>query len=354
MTGDAEGARLDAAQVTALIEGVLTHAGSVPAQAADVARALTGASLRGVDSHGLRLLPHYARALAGGRINSDPRAVIRQTAPATATCDADNGFGHWAGYLAVTRACALARQTGVAAISVTNSSHFGAAGAYVLQAAEAGLVAFAFSNSDSFVLPHDGTQPFHGTNPIAFAAPVAGARPYLLDMATSILPWNRIRDYETKGLTVPPDVAVDAQGQVATDPRAVAALLPFGGSAYGYKGAGLAGMIEVMSAVMTGMAHCSRLLHMAGSDMSTPRRLGQFYIVLNPDVFVPRADFTRGMADYLADLRAAPARDGRRVMAPGDREWAVEAERSRRGIPVNPGLLAELRGLAEAAGLEPL
>jgi LDH2 family malate/lactate/ureidoglycolate dehydrogenase len=330
----------------------LVASGSAPDQALDVARNLVSTSLRGVDSHGVRLLPHYLRALQGGRIARRPNLKTTRTAPGAVIVDADNGFGHHAGFRAIAEGCTAAREAGISGVSVINSSHFGAAGCYALAAAEAGLLAFAFCNSDPFVLPHDAEAPFHGTNPIAFAAPVRGQRPFLLDMATSIVPWNRIRDYHMKGLPLPEDVAVDARGEMTTDPATVAALLSFGGARFGFKGAGLAAMIEVLSAALTGMGHCSRLLPMAGPDMATPRRLGQYYVVIDPDAFVPRPVYEGGIAAYLADLRATPARPGKRVLAPGDREWACEAERNATGIPLAPALLQEFQQIAADLGME--
>jgi ureidoglycolate dehydrogenase (NAD+) len=352
MNDRADEMSVPAAVLDRFICDALVAAGSAAAPASAVARALSSASLRGVDSHGVRLLPHYIRVLEGGRIAADPQLSVKRLFGSTTIVDADDGFGHYASYRAIEEGCAVARITGIAAVSVVNSSHFGAAGCYALSAAEQGLVAFAFSNSDSFVLPHDGTLPFHGTNPIAFAAPVAGARPYLVDMATSIVPWNRIQDYRSKGMSVPADVAVDATGQVTTDPAAVAALLPIGGESHGFKGAALASMMEVLSAVMTGMAHCSRLLPMVGEDLSTPRRLGHFFIVINPEAFVPPAVYDAGMASYLADIRANPAKPGATVMAPGDREWAVADRRAATGIPMSAALVAEYRAIARAYGLE--
>ncbi len=339
--------------LSAFVTAALVARGSERDQAEAVSRALVSASLRGVDSHGVRLLPHYLRALEGGRINGAPTITVRNTAPSSAIVDADNGFGHHAGFLAIDEGQRLASRTGIAGISVINSSHFGAAGCYALAAAEAGYLAFAFCNSDPFVLPHDAQAPFHGTNPIAFAAPVPGQKPLLLDMATSIIPWNRVRDYEMKGLPVPEDVAVDATGAMTADPAAVAALLSFGGARFGYKGAGLAAMIEVLSAALTGMGHCARLLPMAGPDMSTPRRLGQYYIVIDPDAFVPRAVYEAGITGYLTDLRATPAKPGTRVMAPGDREWDCEAERFAAGIPMTPALKEEFGQIAGDLGLDP-
>src|SRR5690606_29028311 len=112
----------------------------------------------------------------------------------------------------------------------------------------------------------------------------------------------------SRGMPVPPDVAVDAMGQMTVDPAQVAALLPIGGQGHGFKGAALASMMEVLSAVMTGMMHCSRLLPMVGANMSTPRRLGHFFIVINPEAFVPRTTYETGMAAYLDDIRSSPAK----------------------------------------------
>ena len=339
--------RLSKFVVAALVAG-----DSAPEQAEAVSKALVSTSLRGVDSHGIRLLPHYLRALSGGRITKAPALTVERTASGAAIVNADNGFGHYAGYRAIAEGIELARNVGVAGISVINSSHFGAAGCYTLEAAEAGFLAFAFCNSDPYVLPHDAQAPFHGTNPVSFAAPVPGQRPFLLDMATSIVPWNRIRDYDLKGRPVPEDIGVDSDGQMSTDPAAIAALLPLGGMRFGFKGAGLASVMEVLSAALTGMGHCTRLLPMAGDDMSTPRRLGQFYVVINPELFVPRPVYEAGIASYLADLRSTPAKPGATVMAPGDREWACLEVRSANGINVAPALWEEFTQIAAVLSLD--
>jgi LDH2 family malate/lactate/ureidoglycolate dehydrogenase len=197
-------------------------------------------------------------------------------------------------------------------------------------------------------------RPFHGTNPLAFAAPVPNERPYLLDMATSVIPWNRVQDLKLKRLPMPRDVSVDAQGVPTLDPERSAALLPLGGMRFGYKGAGLASVAEVLSAVLTGMPHCSRMLSMAGPDFSTPRHLGHFFIVLDPERFLSREIYEQGMQAYLRDLRQQTARPGTRVMAPGDREWGVEAERQAQGIPISAPLEREFELLAERLQIAPL
>lgn len=333
---------------------VLAAAGADAASLAAVTRALVTASRMGTDSHGLRLLPHYLRALKGGRIKGAPHMVFHQRLAATGCLDADDGLGHLAGYTAMAHATTMAEKVGMGAVAVGNSSHFGAAGCYALAAAERGYLGMAFCNSDPFVLLHDGAKPFHGTNPIAFAAPVAGELPYLLDMATSSVPWNRVQQYGAIGRELPDQVAADASGQVSRDPSDVAALLPLGGSDFGFKGAGLGGMVEILSSTLSAMQHGFQLLPMGGPDMSTPRGVGHFFLAMKPDAFVEEGTFARGLADYLADLRSQPAAEGATVMAPGDREWRCQAKRDAEGIPLDAANQRAYADIAREYQITPL
>jgi LDH2 family malate/lactate/ureidoglycolate dehydrogenase len=149
--------------------------------AKDVAEALVGASLRGVDSHGVRLLPHYLAAVEHGRINPDPDFRFRRTRPAAGILDADHSFGHAAGVAAMRRAMRLARSCGVGAVSVRNSTHCGAMAHYTLAAARKGFIGFAFTHADSLVNSFGSTRAFMGTNPIAVAVPCAGEEPFCFD-----------------------------------------------------------------------------------------------------------------------------------------------------------------------------
>lgn len=346
--------RVAVADLERFISQALTAVGADASSAEAATRALVTASRMGVDSHGLRLLPHYVRALEGGRINGQPSLRFTRRLPATGYLDADDALGHLAGYRAMDEAAAMAEEIGVGAVAVGHSSHFGAAGCYALAAAERGLIGLAVCNSDPFVLLHDGTVPFHGTNPIAFAAPVAGQRPYLLDMATSSIPWNRVQQYGAIGRELPDQVAADSEGRVTRAPAEVAALLPLGGSDFGFKGAGLGGMVEVLSSTLSGMLNGFRLLPMIGPDFSTPRGLGHFFLALQPDAFVEPDTFAGGLRDYLADLRAQPARSGSEVLAPGDREWRCLARRDAEGIPLDSANQAAYAALAECHGLASL
>ncbi|MFC7736910.1 Ldh family oxidoreductase [Roseomonas sp. GCM10028921] len=182
-------------------------------------------------SHGARLAPHYAAVLRSGRVNGRPRLTTHDAGGAGLVLDADDGIGHLAAYEAMRLACERAGSFGIGAAGVRRSSHFGVAGAYALAAAEAGFVGICSSNADFIVALHGGTQPFYGTNPIAAAVPLRGSRPWLLDMATSSVPLNRVHLYATHGLALPESVATDAEGRPTTEAAIARSLLPLGGTA---------------------------------------------------------------------------------------------------------------------------
>ncbi|QJQ96736.1 MULTISPECIES: Ldh family oxidoreductase [Halomonadaceae] len=340
--------------LTRFMSKVLEASGADEPSTQAVTRALVTASRMGTDSHGLRLLPHYVAALQGGRINPHPEMRFARRLAATGYLDADDGLGHLAGYAAIDHAIAMAGEVGIGAVAVGRSSHFGAAGCYSLAAAERGYIALSVCNSDPFVLLHEGRQPFHGTNPLAFAAPVDGQVPYLLDMATSAIPWNRVQQYGAIGRGLPSEVAADAEGNVTCWPHDVSALLPLGGSAFGFKGAGLGGMVEILSSTLSGMLNGFRLLPMNGDDMATPRGVAHFFLVMKPDAFAERDSFQACMTAYLDDLRSQPALPGAEVLAPGDREWRCQAQRDAHGIPLDSANQRAYAELAERFGIEPV
>jgi LDH2 family malate/lactate/ureidoglycolate dehydrogenase len=346
--------RVDVKDLERFVAAVLTTAGADGFSVTSTVRALVGASLRGVDSHGVRLLPHYLRVLKGGRVKGRPELSFEQRAAAVGRLDAGHALGTAAGYRAMEEAVKLADSAGIGAVSVINSSHFAAAGCYSLAAAEAGYIGLAVCNATSAVLPHDGRDGFHGTNPIAFAAPVAGERPYLLDMATSSIPVNRILQYRALDRELPADVVVDDTGAMTRDPHAATSLLSLGGGGYGYKGAGLAGVVTILSAVLSGMCLDHQMPEMFVPPWSEPRRLGQFFLAMKPSTFIDEERFQTQLRAYLEALRGQPAHPGERVMAPGDREWAVERRRRAEGIPLDAHNWDVLTGLAGDFGVPPL
>jgi LDH2 family malate/lactate/ureidoglycolate dehydrogenase len=313
------------------------RAGGADEPSADAAtRALVQASCLGIDSHGVRLVPHYVKMMRAGRVNPRPKFQTRQTAPGTAVLDGDDALGHAAAYAGMALACELARTAGVGAVGIVRSSHFAAAGPYAIGGADAGYISLVTTNTDSAVALHGGAQPFHGTNPFAVAAPVRGEKPWLLELATSSIPFNRVALSRTLGKILPEGVAADSAGVPTTDPFKAEMLLPLGGVDFGYKGAGLAGLATILSAALTGAALDHELIPMFRTDdFKTPRNLGHFCLALDPARFAGREAYDDAMQRYLSALRAGPARAGQKVMAPGDREWATEAARLRSGVPID-------------------
>ena len=336
--------------VGAFCRAALSSSGADTETAEAATRAMLHASRLGVDSHGVRLLAHYVTVIEHGRVNGRPDMRFSGEGGAVAVLEADNAHGARATYHAMDKATALADRFGIGAVSIRNSSHFGAAGAYALDAANRGFIGLAVCNSDSFVRLHDGAMRFHGTNPIAFGVPVAGQQPWLLDMATSAIPYNRVKLYESLGVSLPAGVASDTAGHDTTEPREADMLAPLGG-AFGFKGAALAGLVEILSAVLSGMKLSFDILPMGGPDLSTPRGLGAFVLALKPSAFLDKATFDVGMSHYLDNLRRSPARTDAYVMAPGDREWEVAEERERAGIPLDPATQEAFRQFATSYGL---
>lgn len=328
------------------VASALREAGASEASLAAAVRAMLHASRHGVDSHGVRLTEHYCLMLAGGRLNKSPQLQVDRRAAASAVVDGDDGLGHYAAYRAMEVACEMAKTSGIAGVGVRRSSHLGAAGAYALAGAEAGCIGFATTNTDSMVALFDGAQRFHGTNPLAFAAPVPGQKPWLLDMATSSIPMNRVLLHRSLGTPLPAGIAANAQGIPVTDPAEVDMLLPLGGTDYGYKGAGLAGVATLLSAILMGTTLDTDFIPMYDAEnTSEPRNMGHFFIAIDPAHFAGTSAFGAGMLAYLETLRGAPARPGGKPMAPGDREWSVAEQRAATGIPIDPDT-ARFLGLA--------
>jgi LDH2 family malate/lactate/ureidoglycolate dehydrogenase len=337
-------------RLAAFCTDVLTAIGVEAASADAASRAMMHGSIHGVDSHGVRLLGHYFRAFEGGRLNKAPKLKPNRVRSGTALLDADHAHGAYAAYAATDLACDMAAEAGIAAVGIQNSSHFGPAGAYTTHAARRGMLAMSFCNSDSFVRLHDGAERFHGTNPISVAVPTGGRNPWLLDMATSAVPFNRVLLYRSLGVALPPGVASDGNGLDTTDPHAAEMLAPVGHE-FGFKGAALGGISEIFSAILTGMRLSPEILPMNGEDFETPRELGAFVIVMDPDGFIGGEMVRAGMERYLNLLRTSKPQTGKKVLAPGDREWA-EAERRRvEGIPLDPATQEDFLQLAAQTGL---
>jgi LDH2 family malate/lactate/ureidoglycolate dehydrogenase len=327
----------------ALLEG----SGLDAEPAATVAETLVWTSLRGVDSHGVARVPVYAERLQTGVLNNHPRPEVVSRDGAIAVVDGDHGPGQVAALVATDLSVELAREHGVGMVSVRRSGHFGAAGYYAMRAAEAGLVAIALTNSEPLVIPYGGAEAALGTNPIALAAPSAGGHIFNLDMATSQVAINRIFNARDEGRPIPEGWGVDEHGQTTTDPAQAKFAVPLGG----YKGYGLALMVEVLCGVLSGAGVRAGVgdLYSGGK---VRQNTGHFHLAIDPERTVGRDAFAGVLGGLLDDLRAIPPAAGfDEVLVAGDPEARARERRERDGIPIEPALWAKLTALSDELGV---
>ena len=303
--------------------------------AATVATALVAASRRGVDSHGVARVPIYAQRLRAGLVNGDPHPEVVARHGATALVDADHGPGQVAGVYATDLSVELAREHGVGVVAVRRSTHYGSAGFYAMRAAAAGMIGVSTTNSEPFVIPYGGTAHALGTNPIALAAPTADGI-FDVDMATSQVAVNRIINAREEGRRIPEGWAVDERGRTTTDPGEFYAAVPLGG----YKGYGLAVLVEILSGVLPGAG----VRHGVGrmyEELDRKQDVGSFHLALDPDRFVGRDRFGEVLTGMLGDLKAIPPGEGvDEVLVPGEPEAREQERRDRDGVPL-PAVLAD-------------
>ena len=316
------------------------------ADAASVARSLVQTNLWGIDSHGIARLPHYLNRITQGSIKARPQIAVTPTGPSTAQVDGDQGLGIVVSHRANRVAIALARTSGIGAVGVADSSHCGAVGLYARDAAREGLIGIALTHSDKIAAPHGGHQPFLGTNPIAMAFPREGQEPVCLDMATTPIPWNRVMNARREGIALPDDVAIDAAGATTRDANVANALRPLGGMDYGHKGYGLALAVELLCGPLHGTLWGPQIGPMY-AELTRPRHIGAFFIVLDPMRFAGGAAFAATVEAIARSLAGEPGE----VLMPGDPELAEDARRRANGVPVEPGLRDEIRAWSAKLGV---
>jgi ureidoglycolate dehydrogenase (NAD+) len=327
---------------------VLDEVGLCEHSSVSVSEGLCGASLRGVDSHGIRLLPHYVKSALFGRKNGKPNYQISERYPSAISLDADNAFGLAAGRYAVEQAISRADDLGSCIVSVRNSSHPGAMASTALFAASRGFLCFAFTNADSLVLSTNGIRPFFGTNPICFAAPRKNEEPFCVDMAVSKVPWNKVLLHMAQNKPLAEDLVADCDGNPTSDANSAVSLFPAGD----YKGYALSAMVEVLCGVLSGESFGRGIPPMYTASMSQGRRLAQFYMVFKPDISITKPNYMDHMAAFTDAVRSEPAGNGKRVMLPNDPQISAAKERLEKGIPIDDVTLAALLEMADNYNIE--
>lgn len=344
-----EKARFEHARLDSFSRAVLTAAGLSEEHAAVVTDVLLTANLRGVDTHGVNKLEKYVHNLSQGGFNADPQVDVERTSDASIRVDADDGPGHVAALEGTRRLVEIAEGTGGAFGTIANSNHIGMLGYYTMQAANEDCIGMITTNTLPLVAPFGGIDPVFGTNPIAASVPTRRDFHVTLDMATSITAMNSVARARENGDSIPPDWAIDSDGNGVTDPDDVHALLPFGA----HKGYGLALLVDVLSGVLSGMGPSVSANSL--SDYETPQTTGQFLCVIDPGAFTGFVAFERSLETLLDELKTARTRPGvDEVMLPGEIEANVRRDRERNGVPLSPSTLDSLRELADRYGVRPV
>ena len=316
------------------------------------AEVLAWADLHGIDSHGLSCLAVYYDRWKKGRVNMDPKPWVVRESPVSTLFNGDSGLGHPVSTRAMQVAIEKAKKTGMAISSVRNSVHFGACGFYAKMAADHGLLGLVTTTaSNRQVAPTRGKQAQFGTDPIAFAAPSLEKNPFLLDMATTTAASGKIRNKHHEGLKLPQGWITTKDGEPSDDPLEAAEkggfLTSLGGTEEGssYKGYGLATMVNILSACLSGSTLITSPMHMKqpfGQD------IGHFFMVIDPGLFRDPVEFRTDVSSLCNALRNATPIDPKRpVLVAGDPEWIAAEKRMVEGIPVGEGLLAKVRKIAE-------
>jgi LDH2 family malate/lactate/ureidoglycolate dehydrogenase len=342
--------RFPAAALREFTARLFQNAGLGADEAACLAESLVLANLRGVDSHGLMRLHTYATRVKCGVVRGGVTPRIVRESAAFLRVDGGNGNGMWVARQVMDTCIARARTHGACFATVSHGNHFGIAASYTEQAACAGMVGLAMSNAGPTMVPTGGRKPLLGANPLSIAIPAGKLPTLVLDMATSTVAQGKIILAAKEGKkAIPPDWAVDPDGNPTTDPQLAlkGAMLPFGGA----KGSGLAIIIDILGAVLSGAltnAHTGNFWR----DFEHPQNLGFFLGAWNIASVMPLPEFELRIEALLGEIKACPPAPGHtEVFYPGEIEYRREQASRRDGVALGPAVVEDLTKLGTEYGV---
>jgi L-2-hydroxycarboxylate dehydrogenase (NAD+) len=348
---------IDAKALESFMKDVFLKIGVPDEDARICAEVLISSDLRGIESHGVqRLKMYYDRVKAGIQSPVTKIKIVKET-PTTARIDVGHGMGHVAGYRAMQMAIKKAKQYGTGAVSVGNSTHFGIAGYYSMMAVKEGMIGITVTNARPSIPPTFGVEPMMGTNPLTIGIPTDEKFPFILDCATSITQRGRIEVLSRTGSPVPEGLVINENGEMMTESKKVleglangtAALLPLGGAGEtlgGHKGYGYAAAVEILSAGLWGGPFMK--------DLNNPKTyfLGHFFIAINVENFIDLKTFKKISGNICRALRQSKKAPGQeRIYTAGEKEFYVENERRKTGIPIGKSVMNDLVTLRSELGL---
>jgi L-2-hydroxycarboxylate dehydrogenase (NAD+) len=322
------------------------------------------ADVWGVRSHGIAHLKLYNDRIKKGHQRATTKIEIVRDLPSTAVVDGGNGMGQVVGFHAMKLAIDKARQFGMGAVAVRNSSHYGIAGYYAKMAVDEGMLGMAFTNARPAVTPTFGAYPLLGTNPIAFGVPTDEPFPFLFDAATSVAARGKVEIAERAHKPTPAGWVINEDGTMPTDSEQIlkdmvskkAALLPLGGAGElfgGHKGYGLGTMVEILSSTLQSGAYLSGLTDFDANGKPQPLRIGHFFMALRIDNFVMVDEFKKNTGNLLRELRAARKVPGaERIYTAGEKEYYRTRQINKQGLDISLGLQRNLTALKQELGIE--
>ena len=319
--------------------------GIPPGDANTVAQLMTRIDLRGLDGHGIFRLPQYIQRIKAGGINVNPNIRIARETSSTALIDGDNSVGHLAVGEAARVAIEKAEKCGVAWVGTNNSNHAGAASIYAMMPLERDMIGlYVAVGSANHLPPWGGIEMLLSTNPIACAIPGLEEPPIVLDMATTVASYGKVKIAAERGETMPEGWMIDVEGNPLTDPKRAdeGFLLPIGG----YKGYGLALIFGLLAGTLNGAAMGRDVIDF-NKDQGTLTNTGQFIIALDIKAFADVETFKRNVDGVIRTMKESPTLPAvEKIMVPGEQSDKKRNQRNRDGVPIPKFLLARLDTLA--------
>ena len=276
-------------------------------------KALINAELVGAHSHGLSRLKMYCDRIEKKVINPKPKIKIKKISQSISQIDANNSIGFVAADIGIKQAIKNAKKTGIGLVGIKNSGHYGLSGYYAEQAVKKNLIVFCFTNAPPAIAPHGARKSLFGTNPICFGTPTSSKVPFILDTSVSVINRGKIRVAARNGKKIPEGVALDKFGKPTTDAKKALAgvQLPIAG----FRGSGLAWMVDILSGVFTGGNHGGKVKD-PFDDFSGPQNIGHLFFVMKPNLFV--GNYSERIKENIKRIKRLPKIKGvKEILYPG-------------------------------------
>tara|TARA_B100000787_G_scaffold38629_1_gene27346 strand:+ start:968 stop:1975 length:1008 start_codon:yes stop_codon:yes gene_type:complete len=304
--------------------------------------ALINAELVGAPSHGLSRLKMYCDRISKKIINPKAKIRIKKISASITQIDANNSIGFVAADIAIKKAISNAKKTGIGLVAVKNSGHYGLSGYYAEQAVKKNLMVMVFTNAPPAVAPHGALKSLFGTNPICFGTPTGSKIPFILDTSISMINRGKIRVAAREGKKIPEGVALDKFGKPTTDPKKAleGVQLPIAG----FKGSGLAWMVDILSGVLTGGNHAGHVKD-PFTDFSGPQNIGHLFFVLKPNLFVGNS-FNKRIKNNIKTIKKLPRIKGvKEILYPGQSKYNRYKNNLKKEIKITKTVLKDLDSL---------